>query len=87
MKNNWVEEIHFFLGVIVICVLVLLPICGMAVLIDTLVEKAQCAELQKLMPDLEIKWQGLLAGCRVKTDSGLWIDSDNLYLIEAEGGE
>ena len=72
---------------IVICILLLIAMI-VAVIVGThvLVERFECSRLQTAMPAREFKWLGVFEGCRVKTSGGLWINADDLYLIEIDDG-
>ena len=40
-----------------------------------------CDALAEINPKMEFHW-GPWTGCLVKAPSGLWVDSDNIHLIE-----
>lgn len=48
-------------------------------------DRATCNARAEVNPELEFQW-ALLTGCLVKTPSGMWIHSGDLYLIEGVNG-
>ena len=74
------------LKIVMVLLLLVAMIVALVVAAHVLVERFECSRLQTAMPTREFKWLGVFEGCRVKTSGGLWINADDLYLIEIDDG-
>lgn len=70
-----------FLAVVVI--LGLVTACAGTVIFTA--DRLSCNARAEVNHELEFQW-ALLTGCLVKTPSGLWIHSGDMYLIEGVNG-
>ena len=75
------RDVGEMISVFVIVILIIGVFAGLCGGTNALLDNLACRELGRLNTDHEFQW-GVWTGCRVQTASGLWIDADNMHLVE-----